>query len=283
MKIHISVIIPTLGRESLYPLVNNLLKQNIIYNYEIVLIPQVQLRENLLDNKKIKIFYEPLGKGFGYYRNVGVAKSKGAIIVFIDDDEMPMNNHWLNNITKLIIEKKEKVTTAGVKIKLGQGYLTDSISLLGFPGGGAVGFKTMWDVSNNYTQHLCSGNLAIDKKVLLAIGKFETKLKSGSEDVNLADKLISQNYTISYLGKATVYHVARKGFISFIKWNYLRGKSAAEYLKTKKIKGQISSRLNSSKKILLKTMRTKYFPGVIFMMFNQYLWQSAGYIIERIK
>ena len=278
----VSVIVPTLGRATLYPLIKKLLKQKVNFDYEIILIPQVKLKEKLLDNKKIKIFYEDLGKGFSYYRNVGIKNSSGKILAFIDDDELPMDNNWLSNIVSPIISGKEDATTAGVKIKLGEEYITDSISLLGFPGGGAIGFETMWEVNKkNYTQHLCSGNFAIKKEIIKKVGSFDNSLKSGSEDVNLADKLIQNKIKLLYVGKATVYHVSRKGFFNFIKWNYLRGKSAAEYMKTKKKEGKVGNRLKSSKKILKKTLKTKYFIGVLFMMFNQYLFQTLGYLVKK--
>ena len=89
MKVLVSVIIPTLGRETLYELVNNLLKQKVNFDYEIILIAQARLDKNLLKNKKIKIFNEETGKGISYYRNLGIKKSKGKILVFIDDDENP--------------------------------------------------------------------------------------------------------------------------------------------------------------------------------------------------
>ncbi len=284
MKPKVSIIIPTLGRETLYPLIESLLKQKVDFSYEIILIPQIKLKENLLKDKKIRFFYEPLGKGFAYYRNKGIEKSKGKIIVFIDDDELPINDKWLNIITKPIIEGKEKVVTSGVKINLGQGYLTDAISLLGFPGGGAIGFKTMWDIDkDNYTEHLCSGNLAIDKYILNKIDSFSNEFKHGNEDVNLADKLIFSKIKIKYSEEATVYHIARKGYINFIKWNYLRGKSASDYLKIKKETNKVGNRLTSSKRILAKTLKSKYFPGVLFMMINQYLFQTLGYLFGGIK
>ena len=95
----VSIIIPTLGRETLYPLIENLLKQEAAISSEIILIPQVKLKEELLQDERIKYFYEPLGKGFAYYRNIGINESKGDILVFIDDDELPMNYQWLHCIT----------------------------------------------------------------------------------------------------------------------------------------------------------------------------------------
>ena len=275
----VSIIIPTLGRESLYPLIDNLLKQQVDFLFEIILIPQVKLKEELLEDKRINCFYEPLGKGFSYYRNRGISESNGDILAFIDDDELPMNYSWLYCITEPLIKGEEEVVTAGVDIKMGQGYITDSISLLGFPGGGAVGFKTMWSVNEkNNTKHLCSGNFAINKKTLNELNNFSNEYKHGKEDVNLADKLIRNKINIKYIAEATVYHVARKGFINFITWNMLRGKASKEYIAINRCGGKIMNRLSSSMRILRKVSltKTRYLPGVAFMMFNQYLWETIG-------
>lgn len=280
----LSIVIPTLGRESLYPLVDNLLKQEVNLNFEIILISQAKLKENLLSDKRIIIKYEDLGRGFAYYRNTGIELSKGEIITFIDDDEIPIDLFWLNNITEPIRNDAEQVVTAGTRIELGQGYMTDCISLLGFPGGGAVGFETIWPLKEiGYTDHLCSGNFAISKELLIKVDKFSLDMKSGNEDVNLADKLNNNKIRIKYKEDATIYHIARKGFIKFIKWNYLRGKSVAEYLKQSKGNGKVGGRLASSKKIVMKTIKTKYFFGVLFVMLNQYFWQTAGYAIKKCK
>jgi glycosyltransferase involved in cell wall biosynthesis len=275
----VSIIIPTLGRETLYPLIDNVLKQEVPFPFEIILIPQVKLKEELLQDERVRYFYEPLGKGFAYYRNRGIKESRGETLVFIDDDEMPMNYQWIRQITDPLVKGEEDVVTAGVTIKLGQGYVTDSISLLGFPGGGAIGFKTMWHVDeNNNTEHLCSGNFAISRKTLNEINNFSNEYRHGKEDVHLADKLIGNKINIKYIEEATVYHIARKGFVNFIKWNMLRGKASKEYLAINKGGGKIMNRFTSSGRILknVAKTRTRYLPGVCIMMFNQYLWEFIG-------
>jgi len=284
MKPKVSVLIPTLGRDTLYLLIKKILKQKVDFDYEIVLLPQRPLREDELKDKKIRFRYEKLGKGFAYYRNVLIKMARGDTLVWIDDDEEPMDDKWLENIVRPILDKKEKVTTAGVYIKLGQGYLTDSISLLGFPGGGAVGFETMWEVdSRNYTSHLCSGNFAIEKRTILSIKGFSKNLKFGSEDVDLADKIVGKKIKIKYIKNAAVYHVARRGLVNFVKWNFLRGKSAAHYLKKKKSDKKVGGRLASSKRILAKVLKTKYFFGVVFLMIIQYVCQIAGFLVGRAR
>lgn len=287
-KSKVSILIPTLGRETLYPLVDKLLIQEVNFDFEIVLVPQVELNKDKLKDKRIKIFPEELGKGFAYYRNVGIKKSKGDIVVFIDDDELPKDDLWLNNMTEPIIQKKEKVVTTGVEIKLKEGYLTDCVSLLGFPGGGAIGFETMWPLKEkNYTDHLCSGNLAILRKTLIEVGSFTKEMVHGNEDVDLAEKLIQKKIKIRYINEATVYHVARKGFLNFIQWNLTRGKSAGTYISSKKegSSNKIFERFYSSGRILkiVWLEKTYYIPGVLFMMINQYVFQTLGLVWGKLR
>lgn len=284
-KYFISIIIPTLGRESLYPLVKNLLKQKFLFNYEIILIVQAPLTLPSLKDERIKIIHRSVGKGIAYYRNEGVKISHGDILVFIDDDEFPINNYWLTTITKPIIKDKEQVITSGIKIKLDQGYLADSISLAGFPGGGAVGFEVMWVVNNKgYTKHICTGNMAIKKSVLALVGNFENSLTHGGEDVLLADRIIAHHINIKYEKKATIYHVARKSFINFIQWNIKRGKALYQFKQlNKKIYSYLPNRIMSLIMVLKKTVNTKYFFMVVFILANQYFWMIIGYLTQNFK
>ena len=75
-----------------------------------------------------------------------------------------------------------------------------------------------------------------------------------------------------------MYHVARKGFINFITWNMLRGKASKDYIAINRGGGKVMNRFASSMRVLrnVSISRTKYLPGVILMMFNQYLWEFIG-------
>ena len=111
-------------------------------------------------------------------------------------------------------------------------------------------------------------------------------MKHGNEDVDLANKLIEEKIKIYYESNATVYHVARKGYFNFIKWNFLRGKSAGDYISSgKKSSGKIFERFASSLKILKKVTLTKpwYLPCLIFVMIHQYTFQILGAIWRKIK
>jgi glycosyltransferase involved in cell wall biosynthesis len=275
----ISVVIVTFGRDSLYSLVKKLSSQKIAEGFEIVIVSEKPLDESLFDRNRVKIFYEPSGKGIPYYRNAGIRHSSGQIIAFIDDDEEP-EEHWLSKITLPLTEGKDDAATSGYRIPLGQGYLADSISLLGFPGGGGIGFRTMWNVDENFcTKHLCTGNFAVRKNLIESVGMFDESLKFGAEDVELAQKLPK----IRYVDDATILHEARSGLLKFIRWQVKRGRSVREFHKLGKLKNSYAGeRMSSLKKIIKNAAMTRYFPMVAFLMVNQYLWNSVGYAIESL-
>lgn len=282
-KYFASIIIPNIVRPGLFKLLEKLIKQDVPFVFEIILIPQPRgkLKKSKLPKfDHYKIFEEDFGKGFGYYRQLGVEKARGEVLVWIDDDEQPFNDKWLMNITKPIIEGKEKVVTAGVHIPLGQGYIQDCISWLGLPGGGYPGFKVMWEVDDNgYTNHLCSGNFAIEKKTLQEVGGFNKAQMSGNEDVELSDRLVENDIVIKYQENATVEHEARGTLGGFIKWHIQRGQSIRDLSGQNKAGGgKIKKRLLSSVKIMGKSLPTKYFPGVFFLTGLQYLSQLVGYL-----
>ncbi|MBN2100752.1 glycosyltransferase family 2 protein [Candidatus Dojkabacteria bacterium] len=279
----VSVVIITIVRENLYTLVKQILEQDVNFDFEVVLIPQPKgklERDNLPHDDRVKIFEEDMNKGFGYYRQLGVDKSHGEVIVWIDDDQNPMNNKWLASISRSIIEGKEKVTTSGIHIPLGQGYITDSISWLGFPGGGYPGFKVMWKVDeDNYTGHLCTGNFAIERQILLECGGFSHKQKSGNEDVELSDRLKEKHIKFLYVPEATVYHEARGSLADFTKWHIERGAGHQDLKKSGKMGGgKIKNGLRSALQILRMSLFTKYFPMVLFLTTYQFFLQFLGFL-----
>ncbi len=274
----VSVIVPTLVRTSLYPLLEALLEQEVSFPYEVILVAQAQVDGDATTDMRIRVHYEEPGQGFSHYRNVGVDLARGEILAFIDDDEIPQDRHWLATQTAPVRQGDESVVTAGVSIPLGNGYLTDSISLLGFPGGGAIGYEHMWPVTGSRTDHVCSGNFAIRADILSEVGGFAKEAKYGNEDIALARELVGRGIPILYLPEATVLHEACSGLGDFIRWNIRRGISARIYLRVRQHDEKVWERFQSSARIL-KIVSTKYsrlLPGVIFAMTNQYAWQVIG-------
>ncbi len=228
-ELFISICIITLGRSTIYRTLESIFSQKIDKSYEIILVLQgtvdmEKINHLNIDKIPLKIFNYAHDLWFGYYRNQCIKHANGDILVWIDDDEWSMNKDWLFNISSPIIYKKYDVVTSGYYIPLGQWYLTDCISLLWWPGGGALWFRKMWTVKADFTtKHICSGNFAI-KKSLLQEFNFPEEAKYGWEDNALSSTLHNKWVPVFYQEKATVYHIARS-FRKAIPWWVLRIKS----------------------------------------------------------
>lgn len=226
----------TLGRETLFGTLQSVLSQKIDTRYEIVIVLQGTLTPSvseLIKSSEIPIYiykYDP-GLWFWFYRNACIRNSRGDILVWIDDDEWANDEDWLTHITNPIREWKFEVVTSWCYIVLGQGYIADCISLIGYPGGWALWFEKVWRVdSHNTTQHLCGGNFAISRLLLSKIDFFETKCIHSCDDTHLAGKIISVSEKIMYEKKSTLSHVMRNSK-SFRMWIKNRRKGFQEYRK----------------------------------------------------
>jgi GT2 family glycosyltransferase len=284
-QVAVSVVIPSLVRESLYPLMADLLGQQFDRTFEIVVIAQPPGRidrSRIQPDPRVRVHEEPLGRGFGHYRQVGTELAAGRVLAWIDDDERPMNERWLAEITAPILDQSEQVVTAGYHIPLGQGYLADSISWLGLPGGGYPGFEVMWTVDDEgYTDHLCTGNFAIAKDVLTGVGGFDIRMRAGNEDTDLADRLRAAGVRIAYQATATVLHEARSKLGCFMRWHVERGIAHRELLSgmnAGRHRSKVGRRLRSSLAIVRRVAATRYLPGVLFAMTLQYACQLVGYL-----
>ncbi len=283
---NISVVIITLGRETLYTTMKGLFSQNVQSSVEVVLILQGDIdfkRISRMNRSGLPVHVHklPHGLGVGYYRNEGIRIASGNVVVFIDDDEWPMNQRWLDLITSPIFTEKCQVTTSGTTIPVTGKYFTDCAGLLGYPGGGNVGFDKIWWVSpDGWTEHLCSGNFAFSSAINL---KFNNSMKSGSEDVELGKQLSKRNIPILYVAAATLYHEPRHGIADLARWYFKRGCSLWEYKRNSGISaGQIAEKKRAVKNILSNVLGTRYFPGVFLLFLLQNISFFVGYYFARL-
>lgn len=234
--VDISVCVITLWRESLYDTLEKIFSQDINSSYEVIIILQWFIDRDKITSMNSKgipvhIYTFEHWLWFGFYRNRAISYSSGNILAWIDDDECPQNNDWLFHITNPIFKWLYLVTTSGCNIPLWQGYIKDCISLLGYPGGWALWFQKLWSVSASWnTSHLCSGNFAV-KRFLLLDTPFSDKALYWGEDNALARNLLKKNINIFYVPEATVIHWSRN-LLKFLQWTLLRKKSikaAVEY------------------------------------------------------
>ncbi len=114
-SLRFSIIIPTKDREKdLTKCINSILKQKVNFNYEIIIIDDGNLNDELITNFKNKlskknIFLTYIKKdgepGTAKSRNMGIRLSHGEIIFFLDDD-IVLAPRYFNEILKMYNNNK---------------------------------------------------------------------------------------------------------------------------------------------------------------------------------
>ena len=284
----VSVIVITTGRPGLYALLRALDGQEAGFGYEVVLIANGPIDEALLAGGGVRVVREEPGRGIPYYRNAGTALARGSVIVYVDDDEMPADESWLSSLAGPVLDGRERVTVAGAVIEQGQGFLADLISLLGYPGGGSLGWRNVWHVDpGGYTDKLCTCNCAIEKRLLQEVGGFHEGLALGASDLYLGEVFLERGVRIKFLDDAAVFHEARGDIRGFITWQVNRGRSIYD-LKQIRPLGQfqrkhVGGRMRRTWVILQRTFPTPSFVPMLGILFLEFACHLIGYILQSIE
>lgn len=113
-----SIVIPTLnGGDMLLESVDKILAQVLDHNYELLIIDSMSndgsIKRLPLD-QRISL-YEVSQSDFqhGRTRNMAVSLAKGQYIAFLTQDAIPLNDHWLSNIIRPLIESDDVVAVFG--------------------------------------------------------------------------------------------------------------------------------------------------------------------------
>lgn len=114
----ISVIIPTVDRrEQLQRAVEGVLKQQASHLFEVIIVDNsatgsqrwiLDVTEPALQSHTqpgIRYFHEP-NPGLASARNRGIAEARGDYIVFLDDDEWPLTDTWLEQLVSAALISK---------------------------------------------------------------------------------------------------------------------------------------------------------------------------------
>ena len=283
---NLSVIVPVYNAEATLPALFDSLSAQSYKDYEIVVIDDFSHDRTSLIARGHQCKLIALSKNHGpaYCRNIGVKNASGEILVFTDSDCIA-DYHWLANIHRCF-SNNSVTAIMGRLIMMPSNLLGDSISALGFPAGGAIGFDKIWKVNQDgFTDSLSTCNCAIKKNAFEKIGGFDESFPfPGGEDSLLAYNLRKFNYRIKYRPDVLVYHAARDSFANFVKWQFKRGISS--YIFSTKVAGKkdfLSLRVWSMANILRHYYRDKKIPIIVMLLCASILLQFAGYIYGRYQ
>jgi glycosyltransferase involved in cell wall biosynthesis len=280
----LSVIVSAYNAEATLPgLFDSLLNQTF-KDYELIIVDDgsTDSTSKIAKSYNCNLIELPKNHGPAYCRNMGAQNAGGDILVFTDSD-CRADANWLESI-QAHFSQNDTDTIMGRLILLPSTFLGDSISALGFPAGGAIGFDKIWKVDKNgFTHSLSSCNCAIRKDVFEEAGRFDDTFPyPGGEDSLLAYNLISLNYRIKYCPDVVVYHEARDSWRSFLKWQFRRGISSFVFSKkVVKKKFFLSLRIWSTKNILKHYYSDKKFPLVLLLIGTSFIVQLTGFLFAK--
>lgn len=279
-----SVIVPAYNAEATLPTLFDSLSNQSLKDFEVIVIDDCSQDSTAQIAQSYHCSLIRLSENHGpaYCRNMGAKNAWGEMLVFTDSD-CRVDHNWLENIQKHFSQIDTEAIMGRLAI-LPSTFLGDSISALGFPAGGAIGFDKIWKVDQKgFTDSLSSCNCAIKKDVFWEIGGFDESFPyPGGEDSLLAYNLRRLNYRIRYCPDVLAYHGVRDSFKDFLKWQFRRGISS--YIFSKKVSNKkdfCSLRIWSTGNIIRYYCTDKKLPLVLFLLGMSFFVQFIGFLFGR--
>jgi N-acetylglucosaminyl-diphospho-decaprenol L-rhamnosyltransferase len=284
MNRSVSVVIPNYNGGKTLARCLKTLRNQTCSGFEVILVDDCSVDNSLSIAGRYadRILSTRKNSGPAAARNLGIKKSRGELILFIDADCVP-GRDWVEKMAAQFDDDKAQVVMGKVEIEKSD-FIGDSISALGYPAGGSIGFERMWRVSpEGYTHTFSSCNCGFRREIFDRFGTFDEDFPcAGGEDTLLAKKIFEGGGRIRYCPDAVVVHAARSGIRSFIAWQINRGMSI--YLFRKKagsIKGNVRNRFWSMKNIIRLHLRDPRIFMVLPLLVGGLVSQQIGYLRAR--
>ncbi len=281
---YLSVIVPAYNAEKSLPLLLASLDNQTWPDFEVTVVDDGSSDNSalLVERSAYTLLQTSGNHGPAHARNLGAKASRGHIFVFTDADCNPEHD-WLEQVAQQF-SRREVAAIMGRLILENSNWLGNTISSLGFPAGGSLGFDKIWQVApDGNTSSLSTCNCAVRKGAFQAAGGFDESFPfPGGEDTLLAKNLIDKGYSIKYCPDAVVRHAARSDLREFFRWQFKRGLSS--YIFSRKITSPgsfIKLRLWSAGNVLKTGATHGNLAAVALFLTISYLAQLAGYIGAR--
>ncbi|MFC1711110.1 glycosyltransferase [Patescibacteria group bacterium] len=214
----VSIIVPVkkINKYIIKDLISALKKQSF-KKFELIIVTDKQKKYTNLPSF-VKLFASQPKNGPADKRDLGVLKSKGNIIAFIDDDAYPSKN-WLKNASKYF-NKTKVAAVCGPGITPPSSSLKKQVSgwlWSSFLGAGGAGTYRNYPAKKRHVDDYPTFNLIVKKKDFLKISGFDSHFWPG-EDTKLCHDLVYKlAKIIVYDPQILVYHHRRPIFIPHLK------------------------------------------------------------------
>jgi glycosyltransferase involved in cell wall biosynthesis len=279
-----SVIVPAYNAAKTLPALLTSLSLQTFKDFELILVDDCSRDRTarIAASHPCKVLRMPQNRGPARCRNEGARSALGEILVFTDSD-CEVAPDWLERTDQHFRTEDTDAIMGGLVLKPST-FLGDSISALGFPAGGSIGFEKMWRVDEKgFTDSLSSCNCAVRQSLFWKVGGFdETFPYAGGEDSLFAYHLKKAGSRIRFCPDVIVYHGARDSLRSFLRWQFRRGQSSYIFSTKVRDKGNyMALRLWSTVNILKASFADRKFPLILSLLALSVLAQMMGFLHQR--
>lgn len=232
--IHVSVVVPTVGRYSPRGVLDALADQVSPPPFEVIVgvdgDTYLDVTGLVRHSSCTRVVVVRLGtpQGVSVARNFAVAQASGEIIGFLDDDTVPEPD-WLNRLGKdlsgqdaaiagRIIEQSGETVLGRLRaVAFNHRHVSNlaQLSNLAQPCGN----------SSLHVDYLNGGNCGIRTEVFRALSGFDPTFRK-SQDRELARRIVQAGYTIAYDPELVITHAASYTAKGFLRGRYRAGRAA---------------------------------------------------------
>ena len=221
MNYKISIVIRTYNEQKHLPEVLESIKNQTYKNYEIVLVDSQSTDKTVEIAKKYGAKIVPILKkdfNYSYASNVGVQNSTGDIICFLSGHSVPAKQNYLEETNKVFQDKKVGGCYGDV-VALKDGSIWEKIyNKLGYLKNILFSKKDSVKLENKIHPGILSCSNASVRKSILDKHLFANELgKKGGEDVELAYRIIMDDYYIAQVPELLVKHSHGSNLKKFLK------------------------------------------------------------------
>ncbi|HQL93291.1 MAG TPA: glycosyltransferase [Candidatus Hydrogenedentes bacterium] len=277
----ISVVVPSFRprKELLEQLFSSLAAQSL-RDFEVVVVDDGSPDPDyVFPDARFRLVRGDRQRGPAACRNAGAAEAAADALFFTDTD-CRLEEETLASALGGLERAPVSVGNTLTDVRTPFGGL---VALLGFPGGGSLGFDRVWRVNaEGFAQSFSSCNVAIRKAFFQKMGGFDASFPvAGGEDTVLARRILDSGGAIWYEKAQRVFHVEKPDLASFLRWQLTRGRGNFHIRRrVPSVRGYLRLRVWTFRNSLASAGLVRA-PAVLALIVLSVVMQTIGYWQER--